>query len=295
MRNGCQRLTLRWMTIAVLVLMPAGCWTEPSTPPPTLKPLVLDSDTFVDSFLLTDDELHHWRFTHDQFVVEGYRQPLPDRLMDLLTVADSSDATATYRISGNWELLDNGHTLWLTEMDADRAMARPEVRLNLETKGAKTLAIEGLRYHLAPFIPHREVFPIRIYNAEVDEVIRGDLLKLRENDELRFVQLDGVICPARRQPFGEQAIVRCSELLGDAYVSVKVYRVDQQGRDIAHVWGPNYQFVNVKLLNDGLAWHDKRQSSDWVYATAEDEARAERRGLWGQDDPIPPWEFGDGQ
>lgn len=284
-------LTIYSNLIAVLVPTLSGCSTEPSTADTrTVKPLVLYNDSFVDSFLLTDDGWHRWRFTVDQFVVEGYREPLPSKLTRLLTATDSPVSISTFRIAGKWQLLDNGHTLRLTEIDADQAQGRPDVRLHVETTGSETLTIEGLRYRLATSLPLREMLPIRIYSANVDKVLRGDLLRVRESGKLRVVQLDGVICPEKGQPFGEAAIACCSELLGDASVVVKVFRVDDQGREVAQVWGPNYQYVNVKLLDDGFAWHDKRRSNDWVYSTFEDDARAERRGLWAQTDPIPPWD-----
>ncbi len=284
-----QRLPILCGPIAVLVLTLIGCSTESSSTTPEDKQLVLHNDSFVDSFLLTQDELHRWRFTPDEFVVEGFQEPLPTQLASLLVEADSPDFASPFRISGRWELLDNGHTLWLTELDADQAEIRPEVRLQVQTKGHETVIIEGLSYRLAPSLPLREILPIRIYTAELEEVLRGDLLRVREKGQSRIVQLDGIICPGKDEPFGADAIRRCAKLLGDASVFVKVYRVDGEGRDIAQVWGPNYQYVNVKLLNAGLAWHDKRQSSDWVYATSEDEARAQGRGLWVQQAPVPPW------
>ncbi|MCA1851697.1 MAG: thermonuclease family protein [Beggiatoa sp.] len=46
-----------------------------------------------------------------------------------------------------------------------------------------------------------------------------------------------------------------------------------------------------------MAWHYKRYEREQspedrvAYARAEETARAERRGLWRDPKPVPPWEF----
>jgi endonuclease YncB( thermonuclease family) len=45
------------------------------------------------------------------------------------------------------------------------------------------------------------------------------------------------------------------------------------------------------MVQDGMAWQYKRCSKEAALAEAESEARKERRGLWVDDKPIPPWEW----
>jgi endonuclease YncB( thermonuclease family) len=45
------------------------------------------------------------------------------------------------------------------------------------------------------------------------------------------------------------------------------------------------------MLKAGLAWHYKQFDSNPIYAKAEEEARAARRGLWQDKNPIEPHEF----
>jgi len=46
-----------------------------------------------------------------------------------------------------------------------------------------------------------------------------------------------------------------------------------------------------------MAWHFKRYEAEQspenriAYSAAEREARAAKRGLWSDSEPIPPWEF----
>jgi micrococcal nuclease len=45
------------------------------------------------------------------------------------------------------------------------------------------------------------------------------------------------------------------------------------------------------MVAEGLAWHFTRYSDDATLAAAEREARAARRGLWRDREPVPPWEW----
>jgi len=47
----------------------------------------------------------------------------------------------------------------------------------------------------------------------------------------------------------------------------------------------------VALVAQGFAWHFKRYSDDEDLSEAELAARRERRGLWSDPNPIPPWDW----
>ena len=55
--------------------------------------------------------------------------------------------------------------------------------------------------------------------------------------------------------------------------------------------------AGLNQIQSGLAWHYKRYEREQspedrvAYARAEEKARAERRGLWRDPRPVPPWEF----
>jgi micrococcal nuclease len=51
------------------------------------------------------------------------------------------------------------------------------------------------------------------------------------------------------------------------------------------------QDVGQQLVAAGLAWHYTRYSDDAGLAAAEREARAARRGLWADREPVLPWEW----
>jgi endonuclease YncB( thermonuclease family) len=45
------------------------------------------------------------------------------------------------------------------------------------------------------------------------------------------------------------------------------------------------------MIRAGLAWHFVKYNSDRDLAALEQEARKERRGLWKDPHPLPPWEI----
>ena len=55
--------------------------------------------------------------------------------------------------------------------------------------------------------------------------------------------------------------------------------------------------VNLEQIKQGFAWHCEHYQKDQPpeerisYSDAEVEARQRRNGLWGDDSPIPPWEY----
>lgn len=55
--------------------------------------------------------------------------------------------------------------------------------------------------------------------------------------------------------------------------------------------------VCLDQIRSGFAWHYARYANEQAagdratYAAAEELARREKAGLWGQPNPVPPWEF----
>jgi len=47
--------------------------------------------------------------------------------------------------------------------------------------------------------------------------------------------------------------------------------------------------VNALQVRDGFAWVFRRFENDPALIALEDEAKAARRGLWRDPEPVPPW------
>lgn len=71
-------------------------------------------------------------------------------------------------------------------------------------------------------------------------------------------------------------------------------KTDRYGRDVCRVLLRGSD-VGLEQIRRGLAWHFKRYAHEQtttdrsVYADAESEARDEKRGLWFDPSPEPPW------
>ena len=66
--------------------------------------------------------------------------------------------------------------------------------------------------------------------------------------------------------------------------------VDRYGRTVAHVTC-NGKDANTAQVQAGLAWvFDRYVSDGWLYWAQED-ARAARRGLWSDAQPVARWEW----
>ncbi|MBU6433045.1 MAG: thermonuclease family protein [Nitrospirae bacterium] len=64
------------------------------------------------------------------------------------------------------------------------------------------------------------------------------------------------------------------------------------GRTIADVLLPNGINVNHELVKDGWCWwYRKYALGDMVLEGVEKDARKERKGLWADPEPVPPWEW----
>jgi micrococcal nuclease len=73
-------------------------------------------------------------------------------------------------------------------------------------------------------------------------------------------------------------------------VTVICKTTDRYGRTVGHVMVDGRD-VNLAMLEAGMAWHYKEYDRNKRLAEAENEARADRRGLWADQEPVPPWDW----
>ena len=105
------------------------------------------------------------------------------------------------------------------------------------------------------------------------------------------VRLLGIDCPEKKQPFGRRAKERTAALAYGKVVKVRPSGVDRYGRIMADVILPDGRNLNRELVREGMAWWFRRYSTDRVLQALEAEARSQRRGLWADKDPVPPWSY----
>ena len=149
--------------------------------------------------------------------------------------------------------------------------------------------------------------PVRTIEGTVNKIFDGDTLQMTDTRGNRVtVRLYGIDAPeapkgskkAGRitnpgQPFGTNAQKALEEMVLDKYVRVDVMAVDQHKMTVAIVWIVD-RIINKEMLKYGWAWaYRKKLSKPYAaeYISLEEQARKERRGIWEQVNPQPPWEF----
>ncbi|HEX4985058.1 MAG TPA: thermonuclease family protein [Burkholderiales bacterium] len=116
-----------------------------------------------------------------------------------------------------------------------------------------------------------------------------------ENRQLK-IRLSGIDAPEKKQSFGAHAKQTLSRQVFGQPVTVEWTKTDRYGRIVGKIEAGGTD-VNLEQVREGSAWvytqylrelppEDRR-----LYLEAERQAREERRGLWHDGDPEPPWQW----
>ncbi len=133
--------------------------------------------------------------------------------------------------------------------------------------------------------------------GKVVKVADGDSMTVLDNTSTQHrIRLQGIDAPERKQAFGSASKKHLASLVAGKTVTVKWDKRDRYRRIVGFVIVDG-QDVNLVQVKAGMAWfyryYQKEQSSEnrKLYAQAEDEARANTKGLWQDKNPMPPWEW----
>jgi micrococcal nuclease len=131
------------------------------------------------------------------------------------------------------------------------------------------------------------------YPAKVVGITDGDTLTVLTSKKTQVkIRLAGIDAPESGQDFGSRAKQAASSLAFGKAVTIIERDIDRYGRTVAEVILPDGRSLNRELVGEGAAWwYRKYAASDEVLARLEAVARVERRGLWSQSSPVPPWEW----
>jgi len=131
------------------------------------------------------------------------------------------------------------------------------------------------------------------FSADVVKVIDGDTLEVRYQGRKLRVRLFGIDAPEWQQEFSHQAKEFTRQRVEGQRVELRSKDWDKYGRLVAvvHVGGDS---LNEELLREGLAWVHIYYCKEPIcreWRQLEKEARMARRGLWKNDNPVPPWKW----
>lgn len=119
----------------------------------------------------------------------------------------------------------------------------------------------------------------------------GDSITVLAADNVQLkVRLDGIDAPELKQPFSQQSKQALSGLVFGKSVNLRVTGKDRYKRTLAVVMAGGLN-VNREMVIQGLAWRYDKYSKDAALLAAQNEAKGQRRGLWADSSPVPPWEW----
>ena len=122
-------------------------------------------------------------------------------------------------------------------------------------------------------------------------VIDGDTIRVLRGTGPVKIRLYGIDCPERYQPFSSRARQFTAGLVLRKTVTGEKVDTDPHGRRVALVFVDGVN-VNYELVKAGFAWwYRKHAPNNREFRRLESEARMERRGLWRDPSPVPPWKW----
>ncbi len=133
--------------------------------------------------------------------------------------------------------------------------------------------------------------------CKVVGVADGDTITaLCQGNEQVKVRLAEIDAPEKAQPFGAKSKQSLSGLCFGKQARISPQGRDRYGRTIGRIYcftpGVKTEIdANAEQVRRGLAWVYDRYVTDPDLYPLQDAARAERRGLWADSAPTPPWEW----
>lgn len=138
--------------------------------------------------------------------------------------------------------------------------------------------------------------PVPALCATVVSVHDGDSFQARTDPGTApvAVRLYGVDCPELGQPYGRETRDTTRRLVENREIRIiPAQKAASYRRTVAVVVVPDDLLVlQDVLVSAGLAWVDDRYCKRPVcelWRLHQQEARAARRGLWADPNPVPPW------
>jgi len=105
----------------------------------------------------------------------------------------------------------------------------------------------------------------------------------------------GVDAPELDQPYGQEAKRMVAALLKNQVVTVRVYGTVRKGRLTGEIWFKDKRSLAKELVKAGLAWVKRGAVVTAELNLLEENAKEIRRGLWADEEPVPPWEWRNGR
>ncbi|EOU5622305.1 thermonuclease family protein [Escherichia coli] len=125
----------------------------------------------------------------------------------------------------------------------------------------------------------------------VIRVLDGDTIEVLHEQQPVRVRLLNIDAPEKKQPFGRWSTNQLKSLLAGQSVTVSYTQTDRYGRVLGRVVTANGTEANRQQVLKGAAWVYDRYNTDNSLPALQQEAQTQKRGLWADPNPVPPWEW----
>lgn len=116
---------------------------------------------------------------------------------------------------------------------------------------------------------------------------RCDAPEGQTNIVVRVAEIDA---PEKGQAWGNRSRQHLADLCHRRAAVVRPRTTDRYGRTVARVECDGID-ASAEQVRAGMAWVFDRYVTDRGLYAVQDVARGERRGLWGDAEPVSPWEW----
>lgn len=129
------------------------------------------------------------------------------------------------------------------------------------------------------------------FSGKVVGIADGDTLTVltasKQQHKIRLAEIDA---PEKHQAFGTKSKQSLSDLCFGKEAEVSPHVKDRYQRIVARVKCAGVD-VNAEQVNRGMAWVYRRYAKDHDLYVLEHGAKVEKRGLWADSSPTPPWQW----
>lgn len=127
--------------------------------------------------------------------------------------------------------------------------------------------------------------------GKVIRVLDGDTIEVLQDKKPVRIRLANIDAPEKKQAFGSWSTSQLKTLVAGKQVTISYSHKDRYGRIIGHVFTTNGTDASRFMVQSGAAWVYERYNVDESLPALQREAQEQKRGLWADANPVPPWEW----
>ena len=131
---------------------------------------------------------------------------------------------------------------------------------------------------------------VRTLEGRVTRVLDGDTIRVTDRAGAHKVRLFQIDAPELEQAYGREAAAALFKRIGGKLVRVEWTAQDTAGWILGTVYLDDEE-INLRMIEDGCAWHDRRTGPAPHYSAAEKKAREAKLGLWADPAAVNPMNF----